>query len=108
MSAAVVEPGQHEPGLDMMVGSVVGPWFPAGNVRVGVRQFIFDRCCTGRGGALVSCRTSSTTFNASVQRGTTGVVVGRGINKNWKQVGLELVGEQKQKQKEQVDKWQVD
>ena len=75
VSAAVVGPGQHEPGLDMMVGPVVGPWFPAGNVLgVGVRQFIFDRCCTGRGGALVFCSTSSTTFNASVRRGTTGVV----------------------------------
>ena len=75
VSAAVVGPGQHEPGLDMMVGPVVpiGLWFPDGNVLgVRVRQFIFDRCCTGRGGALVFCSTSSTTFNASVRRGTRG------------------------------------
>ena len=60
------------------VGRWVGAWFPAGNLLQSCsRQFFFGRCCTGRGGMLVSCTNSC---NPSVRRGTMRTVVGNGIN----------------------------
>ena len=57
-----------------------------------VRQFFFDRCCTGRGGMHVSFRTLGTMFNTSVVRGAKGVVVGRGINKRQVELNLKTGG----------------
>ena len=84
-SAAVVGRCPPAPGRVVKVGAA---WFPAGNSpRVGLRQISSRRCCIGRGGVHVCFSTPTTTFNASLVRGTTGVV-----RNGQHEPGLVLVG----------------